>query len=51
MSASPSVKDLMNVELDESEELSRRLSEKRDQKIKVEQTFFQSKHRTLFLLD
>jgi hypothetical protein len=50
MSASPSVKDLMNVELDESEEL-RRLSDKSDQKIKVEQTFFQSKQRTVFLLD
>jgi hypothetical protein len=48
MSASPSVKDLMNVELDESEEL-RRLSDKSHQKIKVEQTFFQSKHHAILL--
>ena len=42
MSKTQSVKDLIDVELEESEEL-RRLSEKSDQRIKVKKSFVQSK--------
>ena len=46
MSKTQSVNDLMDVELEESEEL-RRLSEKSDQRIKVKTSFVQSSYKEI----